>query len=299
MRRLRRRTLVLRLGAGFLAATGAGHLAAQTPDRPLITELPVSVRYAGLAGASAALLGNAAGVFHNPAGLATIKHVLLEGAGGHYGDGSVDGMAAAAVRIRQFTLGGGINYLRFPDGGPVTDNLQWAGSAVYRFGIIALGTTLRYVSVEDSAGAIRRSYSGNAGVAFALFDIAALGVSVENMFRGNVTGELLTLPTTTRLGFTLNFVDPQGVPRLLGTVEGVWASGEEGRAIGGLEGGVALHGFGLLGRVGYGSQSAYSGSGRWAAGGSLVLTRVTVDYAYTERTTLGGQVHRLGLRLTL
>ncbi|HUL69739.1 MAG TPA: hypothetical protein VLT17_05810 [Gemmatimonadales bacterium] len=272
---------------------------AQTPDRPLITELPVSVRYAGMAGASTALLGSAAGVFRNPAGLATIKHVLVEGAASRYGDNSWEGMSAGAVRIKQFTLGGGIDYLRFSDTAQVRDNLQWAGSAVYRFGIIALGTTLRYVSVEDTAHTVRRSYTGNLGLAFALFDIAALGVAVENAFRGAVTGELLDLPTTTRVGFTLNFVDPQGVPRLLATVEGIYPSSEHGRTVGGIEGGVQLHGLGLLARAGYGAQSTSSGTSSWAVGGSVLLPRVIFDYAYTERQNLGGRVHRLGLRLTL
>ena len=144
------------LGLCLLLPGGLG-AQGQAPLAPLILTLPISVRSAGLGGASVALNGDASATFLNPAGLATIQHIAVEGAVQRYPDGSLEGFAAGAFRILQFDLGGGVHYLRLSDTSAVADNLQWTGSAVYRFGLVALGSTLRYVSLEDSAGAVRRS----------------------------------------------------------------------------------------------------------------------------------------------
>ena len=53
-------------------------LAAQVSP-PAILSLPGSVRSAGLHGAGAALVGDAGAVFANPVGIATLRHIGLEG----------------------------------------------------------------------------------------------------------------------------------------------------------------------------------------------------------------------------
>ena len=53
------------------------------------------------------LSGDASATFLNPAGLATIRNIAIEGAAARYGDGTVEGMAAGAFRLFQFDLGGG------------------------------------------------------------------------------------------------------------------------------------------------------------------------------------------------
>lgn len=274
-------------------------LAAQSAPSPLILSLPVSVRAAGLGGSGAALSGDASATFLNPAGLATIRNIAIEGAVQRYPDGSLEGMAAGAFRLFQFDLGGGIHYLRFSDTSAVKDNLQWTASGVYRFGLIALGSTLKYVSLEDSTGDTRRSATVDAGLGIHIFDIMTLAFAAQNIGSWRVTGGPLQLPVTKRAGWTFNFVDPQGTARLLGTVDVVWTDRAPRRTILGVEAGAVVGKVGLVGRMGYGAQPEGSGQKRVSLGGGLVLTRFNIDYAWQRRTLLGREIHRLGLRFTL
>src|SRR2546430_10807806 len=58
------------------------------------------------------------------------------------------------------------------------------------------------------------AWAGDAGLAIAVFDLMALGVSVQNIGGdfGPAAGGV-HLPRRTRAGFTLNYVDPQGTLR--------------------------------------------------------------------------------------
>jgi hypothetical protein len=277
-------------------------LAAQQPVpalSPLILTLPVSVRAAGLAGAGAALSGDASATFLNPAGLATIRNIAIEAATQRYPDGSLEGMAAGAFRLFQFDLGGGIHYLRFSDTSAVKDNLQWTASGVYRFGLFALGSTLKYVSLEDSVGKTRRSATVDGGMGIHIFDLMTLAFTAQNLGSWRVTGGPLRLPVTKRLGLTFNFVDPQETARLLGTMEVIWTARADRRTIFGVEAGAVVRGVGLVGRIGYGAQPEGSGQKQVSLGGGFVLSRFNIDYAWQRRTRLGNQIHRLGLRFTL
>jgi hypothetical protein len=287
------------IAAVLLLAAGTTSLRAQSAARPVILTLPISVRAAGLGGASVGLSGDASATFLNPAGLATIRNIAIEGAAARYGDGTVEGMAAGAFRLFQFDLGGGVQYLRFSDTSSVRDNLQWTASGVYRFGLIALGGTLKYVSLEDSLGQTRRSATTDVGLGIHVFDIMTLAFAVQNVGSWQVTGEPLSLPVTKRAGLTFNFADPQESLRLLGTMEVVWTRGAEHRTLVGFEGGGVLGRVGLVGRFGYGPPPEGSGQKRVSLGGGLILDRVSIDYAWQRRTLLGRDVHRLGLRFTL
>ncbi len=278
---------------------GAAPLAAQSSPLPLILTLPVSVRAAGLGGASVALSGDASATFTNPAGLATIRNIAIEAAAQRYPDGTVEGMAAGAFRLFQFDLGGGIQYLRFSDTSSVIDNLQWTASGVYRFGFFALGGTLKYVSLEDSLRQTRRSATTNLGLGIHIFDLMTLGFAVENIGSWRVTGGPMQLPISKRTGFTFNFTDPQETFRLLGTLEVAWTARAPRRTVMGVEAGAVLGKVGLVGRLGYGAAPQASGQKQVSLGGGLVLSRFNIDYAWQRRTKLGNQVHRLGLRFTL
>lgn len=274
-------------------------LLAQGAPKPLILSLPVSVRAAGMGGSGAALAGDASATFLNPAGLATIRNIAIEGAAQRYPDGSLEGMAAGAFRLFQFDLGGGIHYLRFSDTSAVKDNLQWTASGVYRFGLIALGSSLKYVSLEDSTGETRRSATVDAGVGIHVFDIMTLSFAAQNVRGWRVTGGPLELPVTKRAGMMFNFLDPQGTARFLTTLDVIWTARADRRTILGVEGGAVFGKVGVVGRLGYGAQPEASGQKKVSLGASLVLTRVNIDYAWQRRTRLGNQIHRLGLRFTL
>ncbi|HSE28051.1 MAG TPA: hypothetical protein VLA95_07445 [Gemmatimonadales bacterium] len=285
---------------GVVALAAPATAAAQDPAVvPIVTRLPASVRSAALGGAGVALTGYAGAVFDNPSAVAPLRVTTVELAWSDYAAGAGQGMGAASLRVGPLTLAGGAQYLRFADTARVKDNLSWVAALVYRGGLGALGADVRYVSVEDTAGQINRALTTDAGVTFAFFDIAALAVAVQGIGTLRASGRRLDLPLVTRLGFTLNLVDPLGVPRLLGTIESIWTEGDEHRWAGGLEGGlVSPGGFGLLGRIGVAEVPAESGLSSLSAGAGFVFPGFRLDYAYQRRNVFGVPVHRLGLRFS-
>lgn len=296
-----RRRLVLGtvLMAWLWCAGPRSSLVAQSAPIPLILTLPVSVRAAGLGGAGVALSGDASSTFINPAGLATIRNIAIEGALQRYPDGSAEVLAAGALRLFQFDLGGGVHYLRYSDTSSVKDNLQWSASGVYRFGLIALGGTLKYVSLEDSTGQVRRSATTDAGLGLHVFDIMTLAFTVRNIGSWRVTGGPLQLPVSKHAAFAFNFVDPQLTARLLATVEVAWQDRAPRRTVIGVEAGAVVGKVGVVGRVGYGAPPEGAGQKQVSLGGGLVLSRFDIDYAWQRRTKLGREIHRLGFRFTL
>jgi len=298
------------LAVAFGVTMCGGLLSAQGGIVPAAVYQPVSVRSAGLNGAAAALVGDAGAVFSNPAALATIRHISLEGAYLGVPSSGVIVNGALAWRVRQFHLGFGGAYLDhgtdpanyptpgIPAGSDVRERLG-TGSLVYRFGIIALGGTVRYVRLSVN-NQDERGWSGDAGIAIAIFDILAFGFSMQNV-GGNWKNEsLLTLPRLTRFGFTMNYVDPQESFRLMSTLEFQWPEGYSSRFVGGVEAGIVLSGIGLIGRGAYGSQPAGTQLSEFTVGGSLVLARrFSLDYAYQPTDSRGEPTHRFGLRITL
>src|SRR5688500_8774680 len=109
------------VGALFLCVCAPVRLCAQRPY-PLVLGLPATARYAGIANASVAVHGDAGAMFVNPAGIASVRHAGVE-ATYHYSHSQpVEGSAAAAFRLGQFTLGGGAHYLRLDPESPNADN---------------------------------------------------------------------------------------------------------------------------------------------------------------------------------
>ena len=121
---------------------------AQAADvqQPVVLQYPASIRSAGFNGAGVALVGNAGAVFFNPAGLATIRHVAVEGALQSGPFAGVLSTAALAWRLGQFDLGFGVNYFDFDNSpGPTGGFTTPAGTPVdARMGnVIALLSALR------------------------------------------------------------------------------------------------------------------------------------------------------------
>jgi hypothetical protein len=242
--------------------------------------------------------GYAAGVFDNPANIGPIRVLSLEAAFARLPDRSTYTSGAAAVRAGAFNLGGGLRYLRFEGDRPVQDNLSWVAAGVYRLKGVALGTSAKYVSVEDSGGTVYRTLTSDAGITLAFFDIAALALSFQNLGRFSLSGERLELPASTHLGFSFNLIDTYSNGRLLATIETNWTDGAPRRTILGLESGFVIRGVGIVGRIGHGGQPVGSSVGKTSYGGSLVLSRARLDYAYQRRSAIGRSVHLVGARWT-
>src|SRR2546427_2546101 len=130
-------------------------LTAQAEGSPVVL-LPASTRSAGLGGAGAALVGDAGAVFANPAGIAPIRHLSVEGAYERYLAGSTMSTAALALRLGRFNWGAGAAALDY-GAGSATDRLG-VSSLVFRTGLVALGGSPQYP--PPGVGGARRGALG-------------------------------------------------------------------------------------------------------------------------------------------
>ena len=291
----------------------AALLAIQT-EGSIVAALPGTTRSAGLGGAGAALVGDAGAVFANPAAIATIRHLSIEGSYEAYLGGAAVSVAALALRVGRVTWGFGAQALDYgtepeivPD--PSTGGRQGmatgaafhpyealaVSSLVIRRGLMAFGVSAKY-DRQQIGSAVSDAWAGDVGLAIAVFDIAAFGVSVQNM--GGDLGAAARLPRRTRAGFTMNYTDPQGAYRLLTTREGQWTQDRAAVLIQGIEGGLVRGGSGLMLRVGYATRAAVTDAWRFTFGGGVVLGRLQMDYAFQGYNALAGGTHRVGVRWT-
>ena len=155
-------------------------LTAQAEGSPVLL-LPASTRSAGLGGAGAALVGDAGAVFANPAGIATIRHLSVEGSYERYLAGATLSAAALALRLGRLNWGAGAAALDYGAGSAA--DLLGVSSLVFRTGVIALGGSGKYFR-QEVGGSSAHAWAGDAGVAIAVFDIMALGASVQNIGGG-------------------------------------------------------------------------------------------------------------------
>jgi hypothetical protein len=274
--------------AGVVAAV----VAVQAPGA---AAFPGSTRAAGLAGAGAALVGDAGAIFANPAALATVSRLAFDASYQRAtASDTVFYAAAVATRLPRLDWGAGVEALA-PSAAArlAAADLLAASALVFRTGLLALGVAAKYAR-QTIGGVPDHAWAGDAGVAIAVFDILALGASVQNI--GGDFGGGVHLPRRTRAGFTMNYVDPQGTVRLLTTLEGQWPDRGSAFLVVGVEGGVVAHGVGLLARVGYAGHSAATSASPFALGGSVALGPLDVDYAYRGGTGGTGATHRVGLR---
>ena len=253
-------------------------------------------RGAGLNGAGVALVGDAGSIFANPAGIATVRHIALEGEYSTHEPGTRQYTGAFAWRLEQFDFGAGLRYLDF-DGSD--RDVLGVGTLIYRFGMIAFGGSgkllrIRRGSVEEQGA------SADLGFAIAVFDIMALGVAVQNVGDNWDDASSLAMPGLTRAGFTMNYVDPQETFRLLSTVELQWVEGRGMRTVLGFEGGIVVsNAVGVIGRAGYGSRPDGLLQPRFTYGVTLALTRASFDYTFEPGVEGTSSTQRVGMRLTL
>jgi len=303
------------LAIACLAALVPVEVAAQSTAGMVVFQVPASVRAAGMGDAGAALMGDAGAVFANPAGLALVRHVALEASYHGAPFDAYQATAALGLRLGQLDIGGGFQYFAYgaepeivpdpatggvtgiPTGATVAGREYLAvGTMIYRLGLLAFGGSLKSVGQRVS-DLTDRGMTGDVGVAVALFDLAALGFAVQNVSGNWRDASALVLPRLTRLGFTMNYVDPQETFRLLSTVELQWPEAADTRVVFGVEGGVVVSGVGVLARGAYGSRPANATISRFSTGLSITVGGLTVDYAYTPMALLGGGEQHIGVRL--
>lgn len=267
----------------------------------LVLRSPGSTRAAGFNGAGAALMGDAGSVFSNPVGLAIIHHIAVEAAYRRTPAGEYLAGGAAAWRLGQFDVGGGAQLYRNADPAATREELGVA-SLVYRFGLIAVGASGKMLTrtTPGGGGTFRAQGTGvDAGLAIAVFDIMAIAASVQNIGGNLRDGSPLLMARLSRLGFSMNYVDPQGSFRLMSVVEVQWPEQLPSRVVLGGEAGTVVRGVGVVGRLAYGSRWLASPSSTITYGGSVVLGRFVADYAFVPSTDLPESRHRFGIRLNL
>lgn len=303
--------------AGCLAGITPAGLTAQSASSLLVLQNPASVRAAALGGAGAALLGDAASLFASPAGLALVRNVALEASYHGAPFDAYQATGALAIRMGQLDLGAGLQYFDYgsepevipdPATGGVTGlptgasvagrEFLAAGTLTYRFGLLAVGGTIKAVGQQVS-DLTDRGVTGDLGIALAVFDIAAFGLAVQNIGGNWEDDSELTLPGLTRLGFTMNYVDPQESYRLLSTVELQWPEAAGTRVLAGIEGGIVVNGVGVLLRGAYATRPSGADLSHFVGGGSVTTGGLTVDYAFTPMALLDGGEHRIGMRLRM
>jgi hypothetical protein len=308
-----------RVGALLVAALSlAGAARAQAPGTTggVLLEIPATARTTALGGASAAMLGDAGSVFGNPAGLAPIHRAALSVSFERYLVDSWLGSVAVATRVGKFSVGFGVHVLDFGSDSVIVPDPAFGGdrgvatgatisaydalavgTLTYRRGLLSAGVSVKALKEHVGTGVDPSSdataVGADVGIAAAFFDIAALGVVVQNI-GGDVRGggARAPLPRTTRIGFTLNIVDPQGPTRLLSTTEWVAPPGGDGYWIFGFEGGVVRAGVGVLGRAGLIAGRRATALRSPVFGGGLLVRNLRLDYAYQGMDVLGAGLHR-------
>lgn len=305
-----RALLALLAGAAPLAAQGNGTTAG------VLLELPATPRQLAFQGAYVAVVGDEGSIFVNPAGLAPIRRLA---AGISYERGLLGttlSTGAAALRVGRFDIGFGVMYLDLGgdsvvvpdpafggDRGMTTGEVITAynglavGAVAYRRGMISLGASAKYLHESVSGAATTSGVTGDIGVAIALFDIMAIGVSMQNVVGRLSTGGVpVKRPRTSRVGIALNIVDPQGPTRLLVTTDLINPPGGDSWWAFGFEGGVVKRGVGLLARAGLAAGRGPSDRRPYSLGGELQVHYFRLEYGWQSFDALAMASHRFGLR---
>ena len=286
-----------------------------------LLEMPATPRALALQGAYASVVGDEGSIFVNPAGMAPIHHLALGVSyeQGVFGTKLTTG--AFALRVgRHFDVGFGLMYLDFGgdsvivpdpafggDRGIATGGLisAWNGLAVgavaYRRGMLSLGASVK--ALHELIGGGPANYSttriaGDLGFAVAVFDLISFGAVMQNIGGSAKAsdGSAAPLPRTTRVGFTLNFIDPQGTARLMATTDWVKPPGGNAYWALGFEGGMVANGLGILGRLGISAGRAATDRRGYSLGAGLIVKGLRLDYAWQPYGALAASEQRVGFR---
>ncbi len=287
----------------------------------VLLETPGTARALALGGAYAAVVGDEGSVFVNPAGMAPVRRLAIGGSFEEDFLGARLTSAAGVLRVGRFDIGFGAMLLDFggdsvvvPDpatggvfgttaGGTITAyNLLGIGAVAYRRGMISLGASAKVLRERIDDGTTTdysaNGVTGDLGLAIAVFDLMAFGAVVQNVAGTLTTSGTATsaLPRTTRLGFTINFIDPQGTMRLMTTADWIAPPGGDSHWAVGLEGGVSAGTVGFVARAGFAFGRSATDRTTTSYGGGIVVRGLRVDYGYQGWGATGAASHRIGLR---
>jgi hypothetical protein len=307
--------------AAVLLAAAAAPLAAQSAaTAAALLEIAGTPRALALQGAYASLVGDEGSIFVNPAGMAPVHHIALgvSAAQGLLGDRH--STVAFVMRLgRHWDVGLGAVFLDLGGDSVVVPDLAsggttgtttgqlisaWDGLAVasvaYRRGMLSLGASVKALHEQLGSGTTgwrATSVAGDLGFAVAVFDLFSFGAVLQNVGGAAhaADGGPAALPRTGRIGFTLNFIDPQGTARLMATTDWVKPPGDDSYWAFGFEGGVVANGLGFLGRCGVSAGRTATDRRGYSLGAGLVVRSLRVDYAWQPYGALRAAEQRVGV----
>lgn len=279
--------------------------------------LSSSPRMTALGGAYAGVAGDEGSVFVNPAGMAPVRPLVVSASWQRGLPGEHLTGAALAARKGRLSIGLGAMYLHLGGDSAVVPAPALGSTTVaaggyaaigvaalaYRHGVVSLGASMKYVrQVADSGPAgpasSARGVTGDVGATVAIFDIMALGATLQNI-GGPVTatdGGRLPLPRLARLGLTLNFVEPQGTFRMLTDTELLVPARGDSYWTFGVESGVITTGVGVLARASYAAGREGSDRRPAAFGAELRLRALRLEYAFQAYRAPYRATHQVGVR---
>lgn len=274
-------------------------------------------------GAYSSVVGDEASVFVNPAGMAPVRSLAL---GVNYDQNFLGARLTSAAVVRRFgrfTLGLGGMFLDMggdsvivpdpafggergmPGSGTIEAyNALGVAALAYRRGMFSLGVSMKGLRevIDDGGSSPYRAnaVTGDAGFAFAIFDITALAFVMQNVAGGvslpTGSGASRSLPRTARFGWTINLIDPQGLQRLMFTADWVRPRGGDQFWALGLEAGAVSSGFGIFGRAGVQLGRAASDRRSYTWGAGVRVMGLRFDYSVESYRSAPQPVRRFGLR---
>ncbi len=181
-------------------------------------------------------------------------------------------------------------------------HLLGVGAVAYRRGLLSFGVSLKALRERIGDGSpsayTLNAVTGDLSLTVALFDITAIGVAVQNVggavsSTGTVEGRL---PRTTRVGWAINLVDPEGTQRVLMTSDWVAPPGGDSYWNFGVEAGAVSRGVGVFGRAGVVLGRAASERRPFSYGAGIQVRGLRLDYAVQTYRTAPAPTRRIGIR---
>jgi hypothetical protein len=296
-------------------AASVSNVHAQTGGRSaaVVLDLPASARASALGGAYAAVDGDEAALFYNPAQIATVTRAAGLSVERYLASSTLAALSAA-TRVGRGTAALGVQSLRFgsvpeivpgtggaSDPGVPTGRMITAGdlavSAGYAapIGRVRVGIAGKYVQ-QSIAGTSGGTAAVDVGVSMGIAGRATAGLAVQHLGGDvRIAGVASPLPRRVRAGASLPLSLGGALDALVAADVGHVA--RDGlRVAGGTElTWRAAAGIALDARVGVGQRPDGSAASPLSLGGGVRVGRIALDYAYQSFDALG-TTHRLGVR---
>jgi hypothetical protein len=300
--------------AAALALSARGSGAQGGRHAAVLLELPASARALALGNAGAALAGDDAALFYNPAQLALAGGASAGLSVQRYLAASTLAAVSGATRLGPGVVALGVQTLDYGSEDEVVPDPAYGGERGIATGAsvsandfaatVGYAAHLARLRVGAAAKLVRQRVADQSGSTVAGDFGAALDVGAGatlSLALQNVGGDLTVgasrgaLPTALRLGAAVPLPSVGGLD-VLATAEAAQVRDGGFDAGGGAE--VTWRGTGglsLVGRVGALPRSGADVS-RFTFGGGIAAKHLALDYAYQGFETVGGSTHRVGVR---